>query len=86
MLAVPTQLFRGSCGEGTPAAVADTDVGVKYAIKVANNRCYVDPSDTDSDAAVIHKFLFEAVDSGDINPEAIISILPAAFQGGATAT
>jgi hypothetical protein len=85
MLANPTQTFRVSCGEGTPAAVADTDVAVKYAIRVANNRHYVDPSDTDSDSCVIRTFLFDAVDSGDINPEAIISILPAAFQGGATA-
>jgi hypothetical protein len=66
--------------------VAASDVGVKYAIRVANNRCYVDPSDTDSDAAVIREFLFDAVDSGDINPEAIISVLPAAYQGGAIAT
>lgn len=86
LIANPTQKFRVSCGESSAAAVADTDIGVKYAIRVADNRSYVDPSDTDSDAVVVREFLFDAVASGDLNPEALVTVLDAAFQGSGAAT
>lgn len=86
LLANPTQNFWMTSSEASAAALAITDRGVKYAIRVASNRTYVDASDTSYDALVIKKIPFDAIADGTINPEVVVSVIPAAFQGGAAAT
>ena len=85
LLANPTQNFKMTSSEGTPAALALTDIGVKYAIRVANNRTYIDPSDTSNGAMVIKEVLHDGITAGTLNPLVIAVVIPAAFQGLAAA-
>lgn len=86
LIANSNQTFVMSCGEAAAAAIAVADVGVKYGIRVANNRTYVDPADGTNESVVIREPLYDAVDAGDLNPVVIATVIPAAFQGGAAAT
>lgn len=86
VIANPTQTFRMTSSESSAAAIAATDLGVKYALRVAGNRSYVDPSDAGNDAFLIREVLFDGVENADLNPEVLVSVLPEAFQGGAKAT
>ena len=86
VIANPTQTFRMTSSEASAAAIAATDLGVKYALRVANNRAYVDASDTGNDALLIREVLNDGVEAGDLNPEVLVTVLPEAFQGGAAAT
>ena len=86
LLANPSQNFKMTSSESSAAALALTDIGVKYAIRVADNRTYIDPSDTDNDAMVIKKVLHDGITAGTLNPLVIASVLPEAFQAGAAAS
>lgn len=86
VIANPTQTFRMTSSESSAAAIAATDLGVKYALRVAGNRSYVDPSDVGNDAFLIREVLFDGVEEADLNPEVLVTVLPEAFQGGAVAT
>ncbi len=86
VIANPTQTFRATASEASAAAIVAGDLGVKYAVRVADNRTFVDPSDTDNDALLIREVLNDGITAGDLNPEVLITVLPEAFQGGAAAT
>ena len=86
VLANPTQTFIMTSSEASAAAIAATDLGVKYGLRVANNRSYVNPAEAGQDALLIREVLNDGVENGDLNPEVLVTVLPEAFQGGAAAT
>ena len=86
LLALPAQAFMISCSEASAAAIARTDIGVKLAIRVADNRTYLDPSDTSYDAMVAFEALHDGITDSTVNPVVLAFVLPEAFQFGAAAT